>query len=211
MISTRRSWRSAGASATRQSRSSRTEAVLGQEVGQLARRQARHPLAAGREQPRALRVEVAVQPGDERERLVGQHAIVPGGEDLDPLHVRASYALSLLPGSPTRTSTCCSSSPLGAGTERRIRSPSTGCRCFRAGGVRLQICPIYVEGNLVPDGALRSALRLAGAFHEAVRANPDGAFQVASADGLDEAEAGERVGLRARPRGDRRRSVPVRS
>jgi membrane dipeptidase len=67
---------------------------------------------------------------------------------------------------------------------------------LRAGGVRLQVCPIYVEGDLVPDGALRSALRLAGAFHEAVRGNPDDAFQVTSASGLAEAEAGEeRVGL----------------
>jgi membrane dipeptidase len=66
---------------------------------------------------------------------------------------------------------------------------------LRSGGVRLQVCPIYVEGELVPDGALRSALRLAGAFHEAVRANPDTTFQVRSAAGLDEAEAGELVGL----------------
>jgi membrane dipeptidase len=47
----------------------------------------------------------------------------------------------------------------------------------------------------VPDGALRSALRLAGAFHEAVRANAEGVLQVVSAAGLDEAAAGERVGL----------------
>ncbi len=66
---------------------------------------------------------------------------------------------------------------------------------LRAGGVRLQVCPIYVEGDLVPDGALRSALALAGAFHEALRDNADGAYQIASAADLDEAEAGGRVGL----------------
>jgi membrane dipeptidase len=66
---------------------------------------------------------------------------------------------------------------------------------LRAGGVRLQICPIYVEGDLVPDGALRSALELAGAFHEALRENADSVFQITSAGDLDEVEAGERIGL----------------
>ena len=66
---------------------------------------------------------------------------------------------------------------------------------LREGGVRLQVCPIYVRGELVPDGALRAALGLAGAFHEALRSNPDSAFQVTSAIGLDEAEAGGRIGL----------------
>jgi membrane dipeptidase len=65
---------------------------------------------------------------------------------------------------------------------------------LRAGGVRLQVCPIYVEGTLVPDGALRAALALAGAFHAAVRENDD-VFQVASAGDLDGVEAGERLGL----------------
>jgi membrane dipeptidase len=66
---------------------------------------------------------------------------------------------------------------------------------LRAGGVRLQICPIYVGGDLVPDGALRSALRLAGAFHDAMRQSPGSVFQVSSVSGLDEAKSGERVGL----------------
>lgn len=65
---------------------------------------------------------------------------------------------------------------------------------LRAGGVRLQVCPIYVEGNLVPDGAPRAALSLAGSFHAAVRENDD-VFQVASAGDLDSVEAGERLGL----------------
>jgi len=67
---------------------------------------------------------------------------------------------------------------------------------LRTGGVRLQVCPVYVEGDLVPDGALRSALRLAGAFHAALRDNPDDAFQIASRADLDEVEAGGgRIGL----------------
>jgi membrane dipeptidase len=66
---------------------------------------------------------------------------------------------------------------------------------LRAGDVRLQICPIYVEGDLVPDGALRSALTLAGAFHEALCENRDDVFQVASRVDLDEVEAGGRIGL----------------
>jgi membrane dipeptidase len=66
---------------------------------------------------------------------------------------------------------------------------------LRAGGVRLQICPIYVEGDLVPDGALRSALTLAAAFHDALRENGENVFQVAGRADLDEVEAGERIGL----------------
>jgi membrane dipeptidase len=66
---------------------------------------------------------------------------------------------------------------------------------LRAGGVRLQVCPIYVEGGLVPDGALRAALGLAGAFHAALRENAGDVFQVASAPDLDGVEAGGRTGL----------------
>ncbi len=65
---------------------------------------------------------------------------------------------------------------------------------LRTGGVRLQVCPIYVEGVLVPDGALRAALTLAAAFHVAVRETPD-ALQIAAQADLDPIEAGERLGL----------------
>ena len=65
---------------------------------------------------------------------------------------------------------------------------------LQAGGVRLQICPVYVEGDLVPDGALRAALTLAAAFHVAVRETP-GALQIAAQADLDPVEAGERLGL----------------
>jgi len=66
---------------------------------------------------------------------------------------------------------------------------------LRAGGVRLQLCPIYVEGDHVPDGALRAAVSLAGAFHAALRENTGEVFQVATAADLDEVEAGGRTGL----------------
>jgi membrane dipeptidase len=65
---------------------------------------------------------------------------------------------------------------------------------LQAGGVRLQVCPVYVEGELVPDGALRAALRLAAAFHAAVRETPE-ALQIATQGDLDPVEAGERLGL----------------
>jgi membrane dipeptidase len=65
---------------------------------------------------------------------------------------------------------------------------------LRAGSVRLQVCPIYVEGKLVPDGALRAALSLAGAFHAAVSEN-GAVFQVASSGDLDGIEGDDRLGL----------------
>jgi membrane dipeptidase len=65
---------------------------------------------------------------------------------------------------------------------------------LRAGGVRLQVCPVYVEGDLVPDGALRAALSLAAAFHAAVRENDD-VHQVSSAADLTAVEQGGSLGL----------------
>jgi membrane dipeptidase len=65
---------------------------------------------------------------------------------------------------------------------------------LRGGGVRLQVCPIYVEGDLVPDGAMRAALSLAAAFHAAVRENDD-VLQIASFGDLDALDQGDHVGL----------------
>ena len=65
---------------------------------------------------------------------------------------------------------------------------------LRAGGVRLQVCPIYVEGDLVPDGSLRAALSLAAAFHAAVRENED-VVQVSSMGDLDAVDEDDRLGL----------------
>ncbi len=66
---------------------------------------------------------------------------------------------------------------------------------LRKGGVRLQVCPIYVAGNLVPDGALRAALALAAAFHAALGENADSVFQVATGGDLAPVEQGGRIGL----------------
>jgi membrane dipeptidase len=65
---------------------------------------------------------------------------------------------------------------------------------LRAGGVRLQVCPIYVEGELVPDGALRAALSLAAAFHAAVRENED-VVQISTMADLDALDEPDRFGL----------------
>ena len=65
---------------------------------------------------------------------------------------------------------------------------------LRAGGVRLQVCPIYVEGDLVPDGSLKAALSLAAAFHAAVRENED-VVQVSSIGDLDAVDEDDRLGL----------------
>ncbi len=66
---------------------------------------------------------------------------------------------------------------------------------LEAGGVELQVCPIYVEAEVVPDGALRRALELADAFREAVRENSDRVVWVRSSDDLDVAERSARIGL----------------
>jgi membrane dipeptidase len=43
---------------------------------------------------------------------------------------------------------------------------------LEAGGVTLQICPMYVDVQYLPDGALRAAMKQAGAFWRAIGANP---------------------------------------
>lgn len=66
---------------------------------------------------------------------------------------------------------------------------------LRAGNVRLQICPIYVEPQHIPETALRRAMTLAAAFHDAVRSNPDDVVMVRTRADLDEVAAGGRIGL----------------
>jgi membrane dipeptidase len=63
------------------------------------------------------------------------------------------------------------------------------------GGVGLQVCPIYVDVAVQPEGALREALSLAASFHRALRENPQRVVQVAAAADLDTVEAGGRIGL----------------
>ncbi len=63
------------------------------------------------------------------------------------------------------------------------------------GGVGLQVCPIYVDVTVQPEGALREALSMAASFQRALRENDDRVVQVARASDLDAVESGERIGL----------------
>jgi membrane dipeptidase len=63
------------------------------------------------------------------------------------------------------------------------------------GGVGLQVCPIYVDIVVQPEGALREALSLAASFHRALRECADRVVQVSRAADLDAVETGERIGL----------------
>jgi membrane dipeptidase len=63
------------------------------------------------------------------------------------------------------------------------------------GGVGLQVCPVYVDVTVQPEGSLREALSLVASFHRALAENPDRVAQVASPADLDRVEAGERIGL----------------
>jgi len=72
---------------------------------------------------------------------------------------------------------------------------STWLPLLRQGGVGLQVCPIYVDVAVQPEGTLREALSLAASFHRALRECPQDVVQVTSAADLDTVEAGERIGL----------------
>ena len=63
------------------------------------------------------------------------------------------------------------------------------------GGVGLQVCPIYVDVTVQPEGSLREALSMVASFHRAVCENEDRVIQVSSAADLDLVESGERIGL----------------
>lgn len=63
------------------------------------------------------------------------------------------------------------------------------------GGVGLQVCPVYVDVTVQPEGSLREALSLVAAFQHAVSENAGRVAQVTSAADLDAVESGERIGL----------------
>jgi membrane dipeptidase len=44
---------------------------------------------------------------------------------------------------------------------------------LEAGGVGLQVCPVFVDLELQPEGSLREALRQVTALQHALRDNPD--------------------------------------
>jgi membrane dipeptidase len=83
--------------------------------------------------------------------------------------------------------------------ERRLGetgvAAATWLPLLEQGGVGLQVCPIYVDITVQPEGALREALSLAASFHRALRENPDRTVQVSAAADLDAVESGERIGL----------------
>ena len=66
---------------------------------------------------------------------------------------------------------------------------------LEAGGVGLQVCPVFVELERQPEGTLREALGQATCLLRAVRESPDRLLQVRSAADLDAVERGERIGL----------------
>jgi membrane dipeptidase len=72
---------------------------------------------------------------------------------------------------------------------------STWLPLLEKGGVGLQVCPIYVDVTVQPEGSLREALSMVVAFHRAVRENPARVVQVSRPSDLDVVESGERIGL----------------
>ena len=66
---------------------------------------------------------------------------------------------------------------------------------LEAGGVGLQVCPVFVELERQPEGTLREALGQATCLLRAVRENPDRVVQIRSAADLEVVERGERIGL----------------
>ena len=63
------------------------------------------------------------------------------------------------------------------------------------GGVGLQVCPIYVDVTVQPEGSLREALAMVASFHRALAENAGRVVQVREAADLDRVESGERLGL----------------
>jgi membrane dipeptidase len=72
---------------------------------------------------------------------------------------------------------------------------STWLPLLEAGGVGLQVCPIFVERERQPEGTLREALGQATCLLRAVAEHPDRVCPVRSRDDLDAVERGERIGL----------------
>lgn len=64
-----------------------------------------------------------------------------------------------------------------------------------AGGVALQVCPLYVAVEDQPEGALRRALEQIAAWGRAARQNADRVVLVRTRADLDRAEASGRIGL----------------
>jgi membrane dipeptidase len=72
---------------------------------------------------------------------------------------------------------------------------STWLPLLEAGGVGLQVCPVYVDVTVQPEGSLREALGQVASFQRAIAENAERVLQVRSAADLDPVAAGERIGL----------------
>jgi membrane dipeptidase len=66
---------------------------------------------------------------------------------------------------------------------------------LEAGGVRLQVCPAFVELERQPEGSLREALGQATCLIRAVRESPGRLVQVRTAADLEEVARGNGIGL----------------
>jgi membrane dipeptidase len=66
---------------------------------------------------------------------------------------------------------------------------------LEAGGVGLQLCPVFVDLEYQPEGSLREALRQVTALQHALRENPERLAAVRTRADLDAVERGERIGL----------------
>jgi len=83
--------------------------------------------------------------------------------------------------------------------EHRLRETDVFGRTWlpllEAGGVGLQVCPIFVDLELQPEGTLRRALGQAASFARAVAENEGSVIAVRARGDLDRVESGERLGL----------------
>jgi membrane dipeptidase len=83
--------------------------------------------------------------------------------------------------------------------EHRLRETDVFARTWlpllEAGGVGLQVCAIFVELELQPEGTLRQALAQVASFQRAVEENGDRVVAVRTQADLDLVERGERIGL----------------
>jgi len=83
--------------------------------------------------------------------------------------------------------------------ERRLGETNVFARTWlpllEQGDVSFQVCPVYVDVVVQPEGSLREALALVTSFHRAVAECADRVVQVREAADLDRVESGERIGL----------------
>jgi membrane dipeptidase len=66
---------------------------------------------------------------------------------------------------------------------------------LRAGGVDVQVLPVYVDDDFRPEGALRQTLRMIEAAHRVIEANADSVRLCLTGDDIDAALAEGRIAL----------------